>query len=149
MHKHVEQIDLDTGEVMQGCMVYIPYRPKITERWFMAFQDALIDIAKDQELTLEHKNVLFYLFGTLDFENYIQKSQIDIAQALGMQKQNVSRAMKLLVSKQILLEGPKVGRSKCYRLNPNYGWKGKVKNLEKYQKDENRKALELIQGGKK
>ena len=66
-----------------------------------------------------------------------------------MRKQHVSRAMKLLTSKQIVLEGPKVGRSKCYRLNPHYGWKGKVKNLEEYRKDEMRKGLELVQGGKK
>ena len=31
MQKHVEQIDRETGEVMQGCMVYIPYRPRLTE----------------------------------------------------------------------------------------------------------------------
>ena len=57
--KHIGQIDQETGEIMQGCMVYIPFRPKITERWFMAFQDAFEEIAKDPELTLEPKNVLF------------------------------------------------------------------------------------------
>lgn len=149
MHKRIEQVDLDTGEVMQGCMVYIPYRPKITERWFMAFQDTFIEIAKDPDMTGETMKVLMYLFGKLDFENFIQQSQMDIAEGLGMHKQHISRAMRLLISKQILLEGPKVGRSKCYRLNPNYGWKGKVKNLENYQRDEMRKHIEVIQGGKK
>ena len=28
----------------------------------MAFQDSFIELAKDQELTLEHKNILLYLF---------------------------------------------------------------------------------------
>ena len=41
----------------------------------MAFQDSFIELAKDQELTLEHKNILLYLFGRLDFENFIQQSQ--------------------------------------------------------------------------
>ena len=59
MQKHVEQIDRETGEVMQGCMVYIPYRPRLTERWFMAFQDAFEEIAKDPELTLEPKTYCF------------------------------------------------------------------------------------------
>jgi hypothetical protein len=58
MNKHIEQIDRETGEVMQGCMVYIPYRPKMKERWFMAFQDTFEELAKDPELTLEPKNVL-------------------------------------------------------------------------------------------
>ena len=31
MQKHIEQIDRKTGEVMQGCMVYLPYRPKLRE----------------------------------------------------------------------------------------------------------------------
>lgn len=144
MQKYVEQIDRNTGEVMQGCMVYIPNRPKITERWFMAFQDAFEEIAKDPELTLEPKNVLFYLYSKLDFENFIQQSQKEIAEGLGMHKEQVSRAMKVLTSKQIVLEGPKVGRSKCYRLNPNYGWKGKVKTLQEARREQ----LQVIQGGK-
>ena len=143
MQKHIEQIDPETGEVLQGCMVWIPQRPKLTERWFMAFQDTFIEIAKDQEMTGETMKVLFYLFGKLDFENFIQQTQIEIAEGLGMQKQNVSRAMKLLTSKQIVLEGPKIGKSKCYRLNPNYGWKGKVKTLQEHRKEQFR----VIQGG--
>ena len=144
MQKHVEQIDRETGEVMQGCMVYIPYRPRLTERWFMAFQDAFEEIAKDPELTLEPKNVLFYLYSKLDFENFIQQSQADIAEGLGIKKQQVSRAMKMLIAKQIILEGPKVGRSKCYRLNPNYGWKGKVKPLQEARREQ----LKVIDGGR-
>ena len=144
MQKYVEQVDRETGEVMQGCMVYLPYRPRITERWFMAFQDAFEEIAKDPEQTLEPKNVLFYLYSKLDFENFIQQSQKDIAEGLGMKKENVSRAMRVLTSKQIVLEGPKVGRSKCYRLNPNYGWKGKVKTLQEARREQ----LRVIEGGK-
>lgn len=143
MNKFIEQIDRETGEVMQGCMVYLPHRPRITERWFMAFQDSFEEIAKDPEMTGETYKVLMYLYSKLDFENFIQQSQMDIAEGLGMQKQRVSRAMKVLTSKQIVLEGPKVGRSKCYRLNPNYGWKGKVKTLQEARKEQ----LKVIQGG--
>ena len=144
VQKHVEQIDRETGEVMQGCMVYIPYRPRLTERWFMAFQDSFEEIAKDPEMTGETYKVLMYLYSKLDFENFIQQSQMDIAEGLGIQKQRVSRAMKVLTSKQIVLEGPKVGRSRCYRLNPNYGWKGKVKTLQELRKEQ----FKVIEGGK-
>ncbi len=144
MQKYVEQVDRQTGEVMQGCMVWIPQRPKLTERWFMAFQDTFEELAKDPDMTGENYKVLFYLYSKLDFENFIQQSQKDIAEGLGMRKENVSRAMKLLTSKQIVLEGPKVGRSKCYRLNPNYGWKGKVKSLQEARREQ----LQVIQGGK-
>ena len=144
MQKYVEQVDRETGEVMQGCMVYIPHRPRITERWFMAFQDAFEELAKDREITSEPRRVLDYMFSKLDFENFIQLSQVEIAKALGMHKSQVSEAVKLLTSKQIVLEGPKVGRSKCYRLNPNYGWKGKVKTLQEARREQ----LRVIEGGK-
>lgn len=143
MNKHIEQIDAETGEVLKGCMVYIPHRPKLSERWFMAFQDSFEEIAKDREINGEALRVLTYLYSKLDFENFIQQSQVDIAEGLGMQKTHVSRAMKLLTGKQIVLEGPRVGRSKCYRLNPHYGWKGKVTNLEKARSAQ----LKVILGG--
>ena len=144
MQKHVDTVDKATGEVMEGRMVWIPYRPKLTERWFMAFQDTFIEIAKDPDMTGETMKVLMYLFGKLDFENYIQQSQQEIAEGLGMQKQNISRAIRILKSKQIIFEGPRVGRSKCFRLNPNYGWKGKVKTLQEARREQ----LTVIQGGK-
>lgn len=144
MQKYVEQIDRETGEVMQGCMVYIPYRPKLTERWFMAFQDAFAELAKDREITSEPRRVLDYLFSRLGFENYIQLSQKEIVDALEMHKSQVSEAIKLLTRKQIVLEGPKVGRSKCYRLNPHYGWKGKVKTLQEIRREQ----MQVIKGGK-
>ena len=86
VNKYIEQVDRETGEVMQGCMVYIPYRPRLTERWFMAFQDTFIEIAKDPDMTGETMKVLMYLFGKLDFENFIQQTQIDVAEGLGMKK---------------------------------------------------------------
>ena len=134
MRKQIEQVDLETGEII-GRMVWIPYRPKLTERWFMAFQDAFEAIAKDPDMTGENLRVLMYLYSKLDFENFIQQGQTDIATALGMRKQHVSRAIRLLTSKQIVLEGPRLGRSKCFRLNPDYGWKGKVKTLQEVRRE--------------
>lgn len=110
----------------------------------MAFQDSFEEIAKDPDMTGENYKVLFYLYSKLDFENFIQQSQKEIAEGLGMKKENVSRAMRLLTSKQIVLEGPRVGKSKCYRLNPNYGWKGKVKTLQEARREQ----LKVIPGGK-
>ena len=142
--RHIEQVDMDTGEVLQGCMVYLPYRPKHTERFFMAFQDGLMKIAEDDELTGADFRVLLHLFGQLDFENYLHISQKDIAEALGVQKQHISRSMRLLIAKGIVVDGPKVGRIKTYRLSSNLGWKGRVTNLEKQR----RNHLHVIQGGK-
>ena len=109
----------------------------------MIFQDMLIEIAKDREMTGETCRVLMYLLGRLDFENHIHATQGDAAAALGLQKTNVSRAVKTLCDKGILLKGAKVGRSATYQLNSTYGWKGKVKNFE----SERRQRFKLLKGG--
>ena len=51
------------------------------------FQDSFEEIAKDPEMTGETYKVLMYLYSKLDFENFIQQSQMDIAEGLGIQKQ--------------------------------------------------------------
>ena len=58
-------------------------------------------------------------------------------------KTNVSRAVKNLIEFEIILEGPKIGRSKTYRLKPQFGWKGTVSNHKKALKN----GLSVIQGG--
>jgi DNA-binding MarR family transcriptional regulator len=95
----------------------------------MGFQEAFIALAKDKDLTGESYRILNYLLGHLTFENHIALPQIAIAKDLDMHKQHVSRAISLLVRKKVIVEGPKLGRTKTYRLNSHYGWRGQVKNL--------------------
>jgi hypothetical protein len=109
--------------------------------WFKAYQEAFINIAIDRDITLEARRVLDYFFSKLDFENYIHVAQTEIAETLDLQKSHVSRAVKVLCDKQIILKGPKTGRTITYRLNPEYGWKGKVRNM-------NAARFTVIQGGK-
>ncbi|EIQ73400.1 hypothetical protein ECEPECC34262_5429, partial [Escherichia coli EPEC C342-62] len=52
------------------------------------------------------------MLADLDYENFIQIAQADIAETLGMQKTNVSRAVRALLDVGVIFEGPKVGRSK-------------------------------------
>ena len=58
-------------------------------------QDALRILAK--ELTGEQFKVLMLMLADLDYENFIQIAQADIAETLGMQKTNVSRAVRALL----------------------------------------------------
>ena len=143
--RNIGTVDLDTGEILEGTPVWVGVKRNnpFGSRYFMANQDALLLLAKDPELTLEPKNVLLYLFARLDFENFIQVPQVEIVEDLGMQKQNVNRSVKLLIEKGILISGPKVGRSSSYRLNPNYGWKGKVHHLRRSTKTG---SLEIVGG---
>ena len=141
--KRFKQIDPSTGEEIDGFVAVIrPKQKSSFDRHFTMNQDTMIAMAND--LNHEQFRVMFVLLSDLDYENYIQISQIDVANVLGMQKANVSRAIKNLTLKEILMVGPKIGRSKTYRLNPNYGWKGTVKNHDKALKN----GLTVIDGGK-
>lgn len=86
---------------------------------------------RNKEIYGRTRGVLDYLFGRLGFENYICIQQKEICEALDLHKGHVSSAIKLLLKKGVILPGPKLGRSSSYRLNPTYGWKGKVTNLAK------------------
>ena len=141
--RRVPQIDLETGEDLGGFVAVIrPKRKSSFQRHFTMNQAALLTIAN--ELNHDQMRVLMALLADLDYENYIQVAQIDIAEALNMQKTHVSRAVKNLLEFGIVIEGPKIGRSKTYRLNPQFGWKGTVTNHKKALKN----GLTVINGGR-
>ena len=131
-NEEAQIVNTKTGEVKEGYFVYIAYpKAKIRNtRWMMTFQDSLEIIATDEDMTGETFRVLIMLMSNLEFENYITIKQVSIAEKLKMHKTHVSRAMRLLVSKSIILK-VKEGTTTGYKLNPTYGWKGKVENMEK------------------
>ena len=137
--RNVEILAYDkyTGKILDGVPVLCGVkRNPYSTGWVMNSQEALEIIAKDREITGRIHRVLWFVIARLDFENWIQISQQEICNELEMKKQHVSSAIKLLEQKEIILRGPKLGRSYAFRLNPYFGWKGNVKNLDDYRKKE-------------
>ncbi len=134
--RNICQYDANTGELLNGVLVHcgVKHNP-YAGGWVMNSQEALIIISKDKDMTRDALRVFINVCGKLDFENLIQVSQTEIAKEIDIDRYRVSKAVKLLVTKGILLQGPKAGRSFAYKLNPDYGWKGKVKNLNEYRKE--------------
>lgn len=130
--EEVQTVNKKTGKVKDGYFVYVAYpKAKIkNERWMMIFQDSLELIATDEDMTGQAFRVLMILMVNLEFDNYITIKQNVLAEKLKMNKTNVSRAMKLLVDKKIILK-VKDGSTTGYKMNPNYGWKGNVENRTK------------------
>ena len=123
-------VDKATGEELPGLPVYRQTKTK-ARGWFMSWEAGMERLATDPDMTGEAFRVFHMMAANLDWENYIKISQKDIAERLGMRIQNVSRAVRLLVNKGIIIKGPKSGLSNTYRLNEFYGWKGKLKNMPK------------------
>lgn len=135
--KTLVQVNKETGEEEVGLAVLVPIRQKLKEDFSMLTGQGLINLAMDTDIKYEDWRVLAVYLGCVEFENIIQISQKDVAEILEMKKQHVSRATKKLIAKNILLEETKIGRSKVYRLNTVYGWKGRINKTytELYEKD--------------
>jgi hypothetical protein len=141
--KQIVQVDLETGERIEGTIVYVEAKhPYIYGGdWFMSSREACASLAKDSELTIRTHKVLLYLLSRLDFENWIQVSQKEIADELGLYRSNVSTEINLLLKKKIILRGHKIGHSYVFRLNPYYAWRGDSKKGREW-------IGKIIQGGK-
>lgn len=127
--KRFVQVDAQTGEIVeQGFVAYVaPKRSNgFGARWFAMAQEAA-SVMK-QVKRVDDLRVLWALLEQLDYENLITTNQAAIARDLEMDTAQVNRAIKRLISMGAIFEGPKVGISKTYRLNPEFGWKGSAKN---------------------
>jgi DNA-binding transcriptional ArsR family regulator len=87
----------------------------------MIFQDILKKAVK--ELTEGELRVLNYMLGVMDFENWINIPQKEMAKEVGIHPKTISRIMKRLVEKGYI-EIYKKGRENFYRIRPEVAWKG-------------------------
>ena len=145
-----QTFDPETGEVQEGSLVWIPKRAKsqFGDRWFQMAQQTLKVINEHRkELGLEGVVVFNALMARLDFENFIQVSQTEIAEELQMRTSNVSRAVKKLCDLGFIRRGPKVGRSHTYQLHPELAWKGKAKGHHTAKEQARQQGWKIIEGG--
>jgi predicted transcriptional regulator len=152
MGRRVSSVDLDTGEILDYSLVAVQKKVPIGFAGWMAMALEALDMLASSDLRGDDLRVLLALLGRLDFENLIQIEQTAIAKRLGMKQPHVSRSIKRLIATGCLLEGPKIGRSRTYRLNPAYGWRGSAKNHQKALRALERRAatagISVVIGGK-
>ena len=146
-NRRLVQYDPDTGEVMEGTLVYVAKRAPhpYGVNMMQVNQDFLAEFAARKDVSGRTFRVFLYLASKCDFENWLQVPQSDIADELGIEKANVTRAIQQLEELGIILRGPKIGRSNTFRFNPNAGWKGKVYKLKPAME----RHLRSITGGKR
>ena len=145
MKRRVGLFDLDTGEQLPDIPMLYRLRAYngFGDRWMQMSQDALEALAT-AGLSGRDFQVLMLLIARLDFENLIAVNHTEVAKVLGLQPTNVGRSIRRLAKLEIILEGPRVGVTKTYRLNPAFGWKGSAKG----HREALRKRLEVISGGR-
>lgn len=156
--KKIEQRDAETGEILGGVLTYFPpprARNGFTEGWSAMARGVGTLFAQNRSfLGQEGLALIFLLIDKLDFENHLVISQTALGQELGMSRQNVQRSIRRLIELGALLEGPKNGQSRTYRLNPNFAWRGSGENhlkaLAEYREQRMKEAniSGVLSGGK-
>ena len=132
--KRIGFVDKETGEYCESYVAFIQPKRRngFKEGWAAMGQTSFDFLAENGKLLGEEGfRVLMKLLSQTDMENYIQVNQTEMAKELNMQRPSVNRAIKKLLSIEVLFKGPKVGRCVTYMLNPNVGWKGSAKNHQK------------------
>jgi Fic family protein len=130
-YKRLGQIDLATGVIIDGylALIHTKHKNGFKNGWLAMNQVALDQIAKmHKELGGSGFAVMFAMLARVQMRNDYQAVNLtEIAETVGVERANVSRAMKKLVETGIFLQGPKIGVQNTYKLSPEYGWKGSAK----------------------
>ena len=112
--------DEETGQI-KGCF---PLQSKnLGTGWIAVYQDMISNIA-DWNLPNEQYRVFLKLLSKMNFENYLIISQKELSQELDMKQPSIARAIKALCERNVIIEGPRAGLNKTYRLNPFIAHKG-------------------------
>lgn len=130
--KRMQQIDLESGEIIDGFVAYVaPKRVNGFRKGWVAVSQEPIMLLAQAGLGAQDYRVLLMMLAKLDFDNLLVVNQTEVADELGMQKSNVARSINRLVDMGVLLKGPKIGVHRSYRLNPRFGWKGSAESHKK------------------
>lgn len=150
--RKLEHYDAQTGEVMDGQIMFVPNRGKspFGKDWFAMAQDAMMFLAKNRKALGEEGFAVFCALGArLDFENFILINQSQMARELKMDRSNFNKAIKKLEAHGILARGPKSGVSPTFKLNPKMAWKGRQKNHSRALDEAKKMGWDLVEGGNK
>ena len=129
MNRHMQQIDHQTGEVVEGFVAYVvPKRKNGFQKGWMAMAQEMMMLAQSN-LTGNDMKVMWAMLARLDYENLIQVNQAEVSEQVGMNRHNVNRSIKKLIELGVILEGVKIGISRSYELNLTSGGKAQPKAI--------------------
>jgi DNA-binding MarR family transcriptional regulator len=76
------------------------------------FLEALQAVAMDRDLGAQELRVLNYMMSKIGFKNDWQSlNQAELGRDLGMHRNHVSRAIKRLVDKGVIMKGVRIGNA--------------------------------------
>ena len=145
-------MDQATGEVVENAQAFLitpRHKYNYAEGYYVMSNEAALALATKVK-SKEAFKVLMVLNAYLDFNNWINVNQSQLAKQIGLTRNNFSRGLRELRDLGIILDGPKVGRSATLRLNSEIGWKGSAKSHKKVPLEQRmeERGMKIFQGGK-
>ena len=133
MNRHMQQIDHQTGEVVEGFVAYVVPKRKngFQKGWMAMAQEAMMMLAQSN-LTGNDMKVMWAMLARLDYENLIQVNQAEVAEQVGMNRHNVNRSIKKLIELGVVLEGVKLVLAALTDLTPTSVGKAQPKATERH-----------------
>ena len=113
--------------------IFISHDKKYLNRedsYMRVFQDKLLTLVVTKQLALNDLRVLICLLCSMEFENVITISQRSIGDILDMQRPNVNKCIKKLVTSSSIAVIGKIGTQSVYMINPRLAFKSQSKNYK-------------------
>lgn len=125
--------DTDTGDILKDSYLAVKQTKGVQFKrdYFSMFQD--LTVAKSGMSGKEFA-VFHYCLAKMDWYNYIEISQKDIAAELGIGQKHVSTLLKKIVEKGLLERDSASLRSSKYRVNISNCFKGSALSYEHHCK---------------
>lgn len=112
-----------------------PRKLKYNTKWLLLWQESsevgvsVMEQAKmERPLTQTEYRVRDFILGTIGIGNYVYINQAEVGRELRLHRSHVSKAIKRLVDLNILICGPKSGKSNTYMVNPAFCFSGNLRN---------------------
>jgi hypothetical protein len=100
----------------------------LKDPWLRIFEDGMLTVITDPDMTGQDLRVLLYVLVNMEFENFFRESQAVMAEELGMKQPHISKSIRKLISKGWIRIDGQIGRRNIYRINPMLGFKSRAKN---------------------
>ena len=111
---------------------------KLKSHYVRAFQEGLLEIILDKDLTGDDIRVFLAIISHVEYENKFTMPLSHLAEAIGMKRPNVSKSVQKLLQKAYLLKDGNQGQVNHYMIDPriilrsrNFNYKKVIEHWDK------------------